>query len=86
VILVADASPLHYLVLIEQVELVGALFGLVLVPDTVAQGLRHSRAPASVAEWMTHPPTWLQIEPAHGPTDAALDDLDRANGTQSEWR
>ena len=40
-IVVADASPIHYLVLVEQIRLLGALYHEVLVPETVARELQH---------------------------------------------
>jgi predicted nucleic acid-binding protein len=76
VIIVADASPVQYLVLIEQIEIVGALYREVLVPDTVARELQHPRTPTLVVRWIAHPPAWFRVEPAAGPTDAALDELD----------
>jgi predicted nucleic acid-binding protein len=76
VIVVADASPIHYLVLIEQIELLGALYRRVLVPDTVARELQHPRTPAPVADWIACPPAWLRVEAAQGPVDAAFDELD----------
>jgi predicted nucleic acid-binding protein len=86
VIVVADASPIHYLVLIEQIELLGALYREVLVPDTVARELQHPRTPARVVDWIACPPGWLRVEPAQGPVDAALDALDQVNATPSDWR
>jgi predicted nucleic acid-binding protein len=76
VIVVADASPIHYLVLIEQIELLRALYRYVLIPDTVARELQHPRTPAQVVDWVACPPAWLRIETVEGPTDAALDVLD----------
>jgi len=46
VIVVADASPLHYLILIEHVHVLPALYGRVLVPPAVVTELK-SRADAS---------------------------------------
>lgn len=37
-IVVADASPLNYLVLIEQVDLLPALYGSVLIPGAAQRG------------------------------------------------
>ena len=75
-IVVADASPLHYLILIERIELLTVLYRQVLVPDTVAAELNHPRTPAQVRDWIGKPPSWLRIEAAHGPTDDLLEELD----------
>jgi len=62
-IVVADASPLHYLVLIGEIEILPALFGLVLAPPAVMSELAHERTPAAVREWVAKPPAWLRIQP-----------------------
>jgi len=75
-IVVADASPLHYLVLIERVELLAVLYQQVLVPDTVAAELNHPRTPSQVRDLIGKPPSWVRIETAHGPINDLLEDLD----------
>jgi len=60
-IVVADSSPLHYLILLEQAEILRRLYGNVLVPDAVAAELRAPAAPRRVSEWMSRPPSWLRI-------------------------
>jgi predicted nucleic acid-binding protein len=62
VIAVADASPLHYLILIGHIHLLPALFSQVLVPPTVLNELRHRHAPTPVRAWATDPPTWLECQ------------------------
>lgn len=47
-IVVADTGPLHYLILIGQIDLLPRLFGAVAVPITVAGELRHPGAPVAV--------------------------------------
>ena len=60
-IVVADASPLQYLILVDQVALLERLYGSVCVPEVVAAELRAARAPDSVREWLVEPPSWAQI-------------------------
>lgn len=60
-IVVADASPLHYLVLVEHTALLEHLYGSVLVPESVAAELRAPRAPDAVRAWVAHPPAWVHI-------------------------
>jgi predicted nucleic acid-binding protein len=60
-IVVSDTTPLNYLILIEQIDLLPRLYGQVFVPTTVAHELQHLRAPAAVREWIAHPPAWLEI-------------------------
>jgi predicted nucleic acid-binding protein len=51
VIVVADSSPLNYLILIEQTVVLHRLYGSVLVPEPVAVELRAARAPQPVREF-----------------------------------
>jgi predicted nucleic acid-binding protein len=60
-IVVADSSPLHYLILIEQAEVLRRLYGEVAIPDVVAAELRAERSPRKVREWLSAPPPWLRV-------------------------
>lgn len=60
-LVVADSSPLHYLILLEEAEILPRLYESVLIPDAVAAELRATSAPRRVSEWMTRPPSWLRI-------------------------
>src|SRR5437870_13266643 len=62
-IVVADAGPLHYLVLIDCGEILGNLFDHVLVPFAVRDELLHPRAPQKVKDWIIRPRPWLEITP-----------------------
>ncbi len=72
---VADTSPVHYLVLIGEIDVLAPLFGRVLVPQTVADELAHAAAPEVVRRWIAQPPRWLDVRPDPAP-DAALATLD----------
>jgi predicted nucleic acid-binding protein len=63
VIVVSDTSPLNYLVLIEQVQVLPVLFGRVVVPPAVMAELQHAGTPAIVRAWAASPPPWLEIRP-----------------------
>jgi len=60
-VVVSDTSPLHYLVLIGEVELLRLLFGEVLVPPTVMEELRHAAAPPAVRAWAEALPDWVKV-------------------------
>ena len=60
-ITVADTSPVHYLILIRQVNVLPELFGEILIPEPVADEMRHSKAPTQVREWISSPPDWVSI-------------------------
>jgi predicted nucleic acid-binding protein len=77
IVVVADTSPLHYLVLIEHVGVLPVLFQTITIPSVVQDELMHPEAPQSVRHWMMRPPGWIDIRSvvAWG-SDAALNELD----------
>jgi len=76
-IVVADSSPLHYLILLEQTELLHRLYEEVIVPDCVVAELRVGNSPRSVREWLGSPPSWLRVAVLTAEEIAAVsEDLD----------
>jgi predicted nucleic acid-binding protein len=61
VIVVADTSPVHYLILIEQVSILPTLYPRVMIPPAVLTELQHASAPNLVRRWAQDPPDWLEI-------------------------
>lgn len=61
-IVVADSGPLHYLILLDQAELLHCFYGQVIVPEAVLKELTSGKAPQSVKEWLSKPPSWLLVE------------------------
>lgn len=55
-IVVADTSPLNYLVLIDEIDLLPALFGRVLLPQAAFHELQHAKTPPKVQQWIVHLP------------------------------
>lgn len=47
-LVVADTGPIHYLILIEQIELLPRLFAQVFLPSIVRDELAHAEAPDAV--------------------------------------
>ncbi len=60
-IVVSDTSPLNYLLLIGQIDVLPTLFGRVLAPPAVVGELLSTRAPEVVKQWASTPPTWLEV-------------------------
>ena len=76
-IVVADSGPLHYLILLEQADLLRRLYGDVLIPDTVAAELRAAGSPPAVSQWVSAPPSWLQVvEVTSQEIDSVSEELD----------
>lgn len=74
-IVVADTSPLNYLVLIGQIELLPQLYGEVLIPKAVREELSATDAPESVRNWIGGKPSWLKVETLTEPLAAELLEL-----------
>jgi predicted nucleic acid-binding protein len=60
-IVVADASPLHYLILLEHIELLNTLYGTITVPPTVLTELQRPQAPPAVRTWIAALPMWITM-------------------------
>ena len=54
-IVIADSSPLHYLILIDAAQTLPELFGEVLVPEAVFRELRSAGAPPKIAAFLARP-------------------------------
>ncbi len=66
-LVVSDASPVHYLVLIGAVGILPKLFSKVIIPEHV---IRHEfqspKTPPVVGNWVANLPTWVEVRsPAH---------------------
>jgi predicted nucleic acid-binding protein len=75
-IVIADTSPINYLILIGEIEVLPALFRRVLVPPSVSEELKRPRAPDVVRMCIAQPPVWLEIRApgrSPGPDLAHLD-------------
>lgn len=68
-IVVADAGPLRYLIVIGRVELIVRLYGQIVVPPGVLLELRHASAPEEVRRWADDLPNWVSIREALKPRD-----------------
>jgi len=75
-LVIADASPLHYLVLIGYSDILPALFETVFVPTVVRDELLHPETPEIVRTWMENPPGWLEVRVAPAIDDPSLQPLD----------
>lgn len=74
-VVVADSSPLNYLVLIDVIQILPELFGQVFIPEAVSRELQSVDAPPKVAAWMLRPPSWLRTKKASPLGDEELNKL-----------
>ena len=76
-IVVADSGPLHYLILLDQTELLPRFYGQVIVPEAVLGELTSGKAPQPVKEWLSKPPSWLRVQAVpSSQLELVTDDLD----------
>lgn len=61
-IVVADSGPLHYLILLEQAELLQRFYDQVIVPEAVLRELTAGKAPHPVRDWLAKPPSWFHVQ------------------------
>jgi predicted nucleic acid-binding protein len=73
-IVVSDTSPINYLVQIDAIHILSALFGQVTIPIAVHSELLAPNSPDSVRRWLWEPSAWLRIETA---SDSCLDVVDK---------
>jgi predicted nucleic acid-binding protein len=68
-LVVADTSPLNYLILVDAVQVLERMYGRVIVPGAVARELSAEGAPAKTKEWFARRPGWLEVRIAAAPSD-----------------
>lgn len=71
-LVVADTSPIFYLLSIDHIDLLPRLFGKIFVPDAVHKELCHPAAPVVVREWVARLPDWVEVMPVEPLDDAAF--------------
>jgi predicted nucleic acid-binding protein len=74
-IVVADAGPLNYLVLIEEIDVLKPLYEHIIVPNKIVEELQQAWTPGAVQAWIAQPPDWLEVRP-DPPSDPGLAFLD----------
>lgn len=76
-IVVADSGPLHYLILLDQAELLYRFYGQVIIPEAVLRELTSGGTPQPVRAWLSNPPPWLRVQTvASSQLELVTDDLD----------
>ena len=63
-VVVADTSPINYLVLIDCIDVLRRLYAHVVIPEEVLKELNSDGAPPQVAAWIRTRPEWIEVRPA----------------------
>ena len=77
-LVIADAGPLNYLILIGHIDLLPLLFEKVVLPTTVQTELASRKAPPFVRDWIANLPAWVEVReaPLSQAEDASLQGID----------
>jgi predicted nucleic acid-binding protein len=60
-VVIADTSPLNYLLLIGEIDLLRDLYEEVVVPGAVLVEMTHFNAPVVVRSWAQNLPLWVSV-------------------------
>ena len=74
-IVIADTTPLNYLVLIDKVEILPQVYGRVLIPPAVWEEFQRPETPEAVRAWIAQRPAWLEIRTVGRSPEPALRNL-----------
>jgi predicted nucleic acid-binding protein len=75
-VVVADSSPLNYLVLTGSIDILRELFNRILVPDEVIVELCAAGAPSEVRQWVGALPEWVLVSSSGRVADREMPHLD----------
>jgi predicted nucleic acid-binding protein len=75
-IVVADTSPINYLILIGAIDVLPALYQKIVVPTAVYDELQSDATPVEVRAWTAKKPDWFKVLPVTVLLDDALPNLD----------
>jgi predicted nucleic acid-binding protein len=79
-VVVADTSPINYLVLIDCIDVLRRLYARVVIPEEVLNELTADGGPRQVSAWIRTRPEWVEVRPAAATTRLPLqigeDELD----------
>lgn len=68
-LVVADTSPINYLILIQHETLLPTLYTHVVIPPAVQRELQDLETPMIVRAWVAHPPSWFEVRPLQHPEE-----------------
>jgi predicted nucleic acid-binding protein len=74
-IVVSDTSPILYLLLIDQLDLLPRLYQRIIIPDVVQAEMQNPGAPLALQNWISAPPNWLEIHPVSNTANSAPKDV-----------
>lgn len=84
-IVIADTTPIRYLVILGLADLLPRLYGDVVIPSAVFDELTSSGSPTEVRNFLSNKPDWLEVKALSKPVSSALlEILDRGESEAIE--
>lgn len=75
-IVIADTSPINYLILIDAIDVLPLLYQRIVTPTAVYKELQAISAPVEVRKWINNLPEWFEVLPVSILLDADVENLD----------
>ena len=75
-VIIANTTPINYLILIDQIVVLRHLYARVMIPQAVFGELQDEGTPGKVKEWVTSHPEWLEVRTVLASLDPVLAFLD----------
>lgn len=76
-IVVADTSPINYLILIDAIVVLPELYQTIVIPRAVFEELQAQETPEKVRDWVKNPPVWFTVKQPTILVDSDLPELDK---------
>lgn len=75
-IIISDTTPLHYLILIDEVRILPELLGKIVIPTAVFSELQAEKTPQKIKDYLAVVPDWLSICTPNVVIDEDLAEID----------
>ncbi|MBX3295245.1 MAG: DUF3368 domain-containing protein [Acidobacteria bacterium] len=75
-IIISDTTPLHYLILIDEVRILPSLLGKVVIPTEVFGELTALKTPQKIKDYLRIVPDWLLVRKPISVIDEELNEID----------
>jgi predicted nucleic acid-binding protein len=75
-VIISNTTPINYLVLIDQINVLRRLYAHVMIPQAVFGELQDEGTPGKVKAWVASHPEWLEVRTVSAPLDPMLASLD----------
>ena len=75
-VIISNSTPINYLVLIDQINVLRHLYAHVMIPQAVFGELQDEGTPGKVKAWVASHPEWREVRTVSAPLDPMLASLD----------